>query len=149
MKGPFTPALALAFLLGSPAAQAGLEYVTTGRPAILYDAPSAAADKVAIVGEGYPLEVLVRIEGWLKVRDYDGALLWIETAAAQGRPSVMVTASTAYVLEKPRPDAPARFRATQGVLLEVLSPRSEAGWIKVRHPQAGEGYVKLEDIWGQ
>jgi SH3-like domain-containing protein len=144
-----TAALALAVLLNCPAARAGLDYVTTGRPATLYDAPSAAADKVAIVGAGYPLEVVVRTESWLKVRDHDGALSWIEASAAQGKPSVMVTAATAYVLEKPQPDAPARFRVTQGVLLEMLGPGGEPGWIKVRHPQGGEGYLSLRDIWGQ
>lgn len=142
-------ALAFALLLSCPAARAGFDYVTTGRPATLYDAPSAAAGKIAIVGAGYPLEVLVRTETWFKVRDHGGALLWIEASAAQGKPAVMVTAATTYVLEKPQPDAPARFRVTQGVLLEILGPGGEPGWIKVRHPQGGEGYLNLRDIWGQ
>jgi SH3-like domain-containing protein len=145
----FHAALALAFLLSSPAAQAGFDYVTTGRPAILYDAPSAAAGKIAIVGAGYPLEVLVKIENWFKVRDHSGALLWIEASAAQGKPAVMVTAATAYALEKPEPGAPARFRANQGVLLEIAGNSTEPGWIKVSHPQGGEGYLNLRDIWGQ
>lgn len=141
--------LAIALLLSCPAARAGFDYVTSGQPAILYDAPSTAAEKIAIVGAGYPLEVLVRTENWLKVRDHSGALLWIEASAAQGKPAVMVTAATAYALEKPQPDAPARFRVTQGVLLEILGPSGEPGWIKVRHPQGGEAYVNLRDIWGQ
>ena len=145
----FTAALALALLAASPAAQAGFDYVTAGLAAILYDAPSIAAGKVAIVGAGYPLEVLVRTESWLKVRDHDGALLWIEAAAAQGKPAVMVTAASTYALEKPLPGAAARFRVTQGVSLEVLGPGGEPGWIKVRHPQGGDGYLNLRDIWGQ
>lgn len=149
MTRGFSATLAFALLLSCPGARAGFDYVTSGRPAILYDAPSAAAEKIAIVGAGYPLEVLVRTENWLKVRDHDGALLWIEASAAQGKPAVMVTAATAYALEKPQPDASARFRITQGVLLEILGPGGEPGWIKVRHPQGGEGYLNLRDIWGQ
>ena len=142
-------ALALALLLSCTVARAGFDYVTSGRPAILYDAPSVAAAKIAIVGAGYPLEVLVRTEAWLKVRDHDGALLWIEASAAQGKPAVMVTSTAADALEKPQPDAPARFRVAKGVLLEVLGPGGEPGWIKVRHPQGGEAYLNLRDIWGQ
>ncbi len=136
-------------MLGAQAAQAGFDYVTSGRPAILYDAPSSAAAKIAVVGAGYPLEVLVRTDKWLKVRDHDGALLWIEASAAQGKPAVMVTAATAYALEKPRPDAPARFRVSEGVLLEIAGASSEPGWVKVRHPEGGEAYISLRDIWGQ
>jgi SH3-like domain-containing protein len=142
-------ALAFASLLSAQAAHAGFDYITSGRPAILYDAPSSAAGKIAIVGAGYPLEVLVRIDNWLKVRDHDGALLWIEASAAQGKPAVMVTAATAYALEKPDDRAPARFRVSQGVLLEIAGNSSEPGWIKVRHPQGGEAYINLQDIWGQ
>lgn len=142
-------ALAFASLLSAQAAQAGFDYITSGRPAILYDAPSSAAGKIAIVGAGYPLEVLVKIDNWIKVRDHDGALLWIEASAAQGKSAVMVTAATAYALEKPDDRAPARFRVSQGVLLEIAGNSSEPGWIKVRHPQGGEAYINLQDIWGQ
>jgi SH3-like domain-containing protein len=141
--------VALASLLSATAAQAGFDYVTSGRPAILYDAPSSAAGKIAMVGTGYPLEVLVRIDNWLKVRDHDGALLWIEASAAQGKPTVIVTADTAYALERPDDRAPARFRVSQGVLLEIAGKSSESGWIRIRHPQGGEAYINLRDIWGQ
>lgn len=131
------------------AADAGFDYVTTSRPAILFDAPSTAANKTAVIGPGYPLEVLVRIENWLKVRDRTGDLLWIESSNAQGKPSVIVTSATANVLEKPQTDASTRYRVSQGVSLELAGDSGEPGWIKVRHPQGGEGYLSLRDIWGQ
>lgn len=146
--------LASAFLAGllltaAQIAQAGLDFVTAGRPAILYDAPSLAAKKVAAVAAGYPFEVLVRIEGWLKVRDNAGHLLWIEASAAQGKPGVMVTADSASIMEKPQTDAPTRYRVSKGVLLEVAGNSGTPGWLKVRHPQGGEGYLRVQDIWGQ
>jgi SH3-like domain-containing protein len=128
---------------------AGLDYVTTGRPTVLYDAPSTVANKTVVVGPGYPFEVLERNENWLKVRDSTGELSWMESSAAQGKPAVIVTTGTAAVLEQPRSDAPTRYHVSRNVTLERTGESGEPGWIKVRHPQGGEGYVRLQDIWGQ
>ena len=144
-----TATLAGTFFIAAQTALAGFDFVTTSRPAILYDAPSVAANRTAIIGPGYPLEVLVRIENWLKVRDRTGELLWIESSNAQGKPSVIVTSASANVLEKPQPDASTRYRVSQGVSLELAGDSGEPGWLKVRHPQGGEGYLSLRDIWGQ
>jgi SH3-like domain-containing protein len=142
-------ALAAVLLSLAQGALADLDYVTTGRPAILYDGPSTAANKTVVVGAGHPFEVLERNENWLKVRDSAGDLLWIESAATQGRPAVIVTATTAAVLERPQFDAPTRYRVSQNVTLERVGESTEPGWIKVRHPQGGDGYMRLQDIWGQ
>ena len=40
---------------------------------VLYDAPSVKARKLYIVNRGYPLEVVVQVEGWIKVRDAAGS----------------------------------------------------------------------------
>ena len=141
--------LASALLMAAQVALAGFDYITTSRPAILYDAPSTEGDKRAVVGPGYPLEVLVRLENWLKVRDRTGELLWIESSNAQGKPSVIVTSATANVLEKPQSDAPTRYHVTEGVTLELAGDSGQPGWVKVRHPQGGEGYLSLMDVWGQ
>jgi SH3-like domain-containing protein len=135
--------------LGAQAAYADLDYVTTGRPAILYDGPSSTSSKIAVVSAGYPLEVVVRSGNWLKVRDDTGQLLWIESASAQGKPGVMIITDQATILEKPQSDAPVNYKVTKGVLLELLGNASEPGWLKVRHPQGGEGYLPLQDVWGQ
>jgi len=69
-------------MLANPAS--ALEYRSTGRAAILYDAPSTAAGKLAVAGSGLPLEVVVDTDTWVKVRDYPGRLAWIEKAALDG-----------------------------------------------------------------
>ena len=47
-------------------------------PAIAYDAPSVKAKKLFVASRDYPLEVIVNIEGWVKVRDAAGDLFWVE-----------------------------------------------------------------------
>jgi flagellar basal body rod protein FlgF len=72
------PAFLLAgLLLALSAPASALEYRSTSRPALLYDAPSTAAGKVAIAGSGLPLEVIVDTDQWVKVRDHSGRRAWV------------------------------------------------------------------------
>ncbi len=43
--------------------------VTAEAPTVLYDAPSAKARPLFVYGRDVPVEVLVNVEGWTKVRD--------------------------------------------------------------------------------
>ncbi|MFN3750548.1 MAG: SH3 domain-containing protein [Thiobacillus sp.] len=141
---------AAALLLALAAPAAALEYRNTGRPAILYDAPSAAAGRVAIAGAGLPLEVVVDTGAWVRVRDHGGRLTWIEKAALDGPRSVMVQSDTAAVRQQPRADAGLAFRAVRGVLLEVRPGEAgPPGWLAVRHANGLSGWIAVNQVWGQ
>lgn len=124
-----------------------LEFVTTRQPAILYDAPSTSAIKVAVLSPGYPLEKLVTAAGWAKVRDETGKLAWIEESTLGGKRTVLVTAPVIQAMESPKEDAAVRFRAARSVALELL-PGQDGGWVKVQHASGQQGYVRIRDVWG-
>jgi SH3-like domain-containing protein len=137
-------ALALALAAGPCAA----EFRSVGdRPAILYDAPSARADKLFAVTRLYPFEVLVKLDQWTKVRDANGEVGWIENGALGDRAMAAVTVPVADVRASPDPQAPLVFEAYKQVLLEVLEPPAN-GWVKVRHRDGKEGYVRVSHVWG-
>lgn len=138
-------AAGLILALAMPAS--ALDFVSTQRPAILYDAPSTAAEKVGVISAGYPLEKLVTAAGWTKVRDNSGKLAWIEEAALSDKRTLLVVVPVALVMESPREDAPVSFRAAQGVVLDLL-PGQETGWAKVLHASGKQGYARLRDVWG-
>jgi SH3-like domain-containing protein len=117
------------------------------RPAILYDAPSARADKLFAVTRLYPFEVLVKLDQWTKVRDANGEVGWIENGALGDRAMAAVTVPVADVRASPDPQAPLVFEAYKQVLLEVLGPAAN-GWVKVRHRDGQEGYVRVSHVWG-
>ena len=96
-KNLIVAALALAF--AAPAA--ALDFRTTTRAAILYDAPSQFASKVAVVGVGVPFEVFVETESWIKVRDVTGRLVWLDKSALGTARNVMVNVDEARVLHQP------------------------------------------------
>lgn len=124
-----------------------LDFASTLRPAILYDAPSSAAGKIAVISVGYPLEKVVSTTGWIKVRDETGKLAWVEESALSPKRTLLVSAAVAQVMEKPMEDSPARFRVARGGVLDMLLPE-EGGWVKVRHASGQEGYMRIRDVWG-
>jgi SH3-like domain-containing protein len=132
--------------LGLPAAAA--EYRTVGeRPAILYDAPSAKADRLFVASRFYPLEVLVRLDQWTKVRDVNGEVAWVENRSLGDRRTALVTVPLADVRAGPNPQTPLAFEAYKHVLLEVLEPPAE-GWVKVRHRDGQQGFIRVAHVWG-
>jgi len=114
--------------------------------AILYDGPSVKSSKLFVVNRGYPLEVVVTIEGWVKVRDANGAFAWIEGKQLTDKRTVMVKVALAQVRSKPEDGSPVAFQAQQNVLLEVVSVTG--GWVQVRHGEGGTGYVRAQQVWG-
>ena len=127
------------------------EFHATSDVAIPYDAPSLKAKPLFVLGRDYPLEVIVSVEGWLKVRDASGTVAWVEKRLVGDRRTVVVRAPVAEVLVSPEPNAPVVFKAEQSVLLELADPTyasSTPGWAKVRHRDGQAGFVRIQQVWG-
>ena len=136
---------ALATFAGSHAAGADYRSVWENA-AVLYDAPSAKAKKLYVVSHGYPLEIVVVVEGWSKVRDASGELTWIESKLLADRRTVLVKVPLAQVREAADDNAPVAFQAQQNVLLELLEVAG--GWLRVRHRDGQSGFVRVAQVWG-
>ena len=115
--------------------------------AVLYDAPSAKAKKLYVVSHGYPVEVVIVVEGWSKVRDASGEMTWIESKQLSDKRTVMVRMPLAQVREAADDNAPVAFQAQQNVLLELLEVTG-AGWLRVRHRDGQTGFVRVAQVWG-
>ena len=114
---------------------------------ILYDAPSVRAGKLFVVSRGYPLEVVVTVQGWVKVRDAAGTLSWAESKSLGTRRTVMVKTPGASVVESPEEKSPVVFRAQQNVILDFVDAEP-AGWLRVKHPDGATGFVRTTQVWG-
>jgi len=124
------------------------EYRSLGeRAAILYDAPSLKADRLFVASRLYPFEVLVKLDQWTKVRDANGEVAWIENRSLGDRATVLVTVPLADVRAAPNAQAPLVFEAYKQVVLEVSEPAVE-GWLKVRHRDGQQGFIRVAHVWG-
>ncbi|HEX4331200.1 MAG TPA: SH3 domain-containing protein [Usitatibacter sp.] len=137
-----------AALLAAALPAAAAEYRSLGAaPAVLYDAPSSKADRLFVASRYYPFEVLVKLDQWTKVRDVNGEVAWVENKALGERQTAMVTVPLADVRAAPNAQAPLVFEAYKQVLLEVLEPPAD-GWVKVRHRDGQQGYIRTAHIFG-
>ena len=126
---------------------ANAEYRSVDTATVLYDAPSQRGSKLFVIKRETPVEVVVSLEGWAKVRDADGGLAWIEKRFLAERRSVIVTADRAEVRQGADEGSPLVFDAEKNVALEYLES-VPGGWIKVRHRDGPSGFVRAKEVWG-
>lgn len=143
-------------LLGAASSAAvAAEFRSTADPAtVLYDAPSTKSKGLYVLGRDTPLEVIVVLEGWIKVRDVGGSIGWIEKKSLAERRTLVVRVPLAEVRATPDDAAPLVFRAELNVLLEPAEAATSTtttatpGWIKVRHRDGQTGYVRVAQVFG-
>jgi SH3-like domain-containing protein len=138
---------AFALFCGASAVYA-VEYVSVSEiNAILYDAPSIKSKKLFVVNRYMPLEQIVVLDNWVKVRDKSGGLFWIEKRLLSSTRYVFALLPLVDVLEQPQNGAKRLFQVRQQIALEWLEATG-SGWIKVRHQDGEVGYVRSADVWG-
>lgn len=139
--------LLLVLLAVAPLAAAAEFRSIADNAVIMYDAPSAKANPLYVASRYYPVEVIVQLDNWTKVRDVAGDLAWVEKKELSDTRTVVVTAELADVREKPEDNAPLVFQARQGVALEIVELGAGA-WVKVRHRDGQSGFVRTDQVWG-
>ncbi len=115
--------------------------------AITYDAPSKEASKLYILGGGYPVEVIVNLGDWIKVRDNQGGLSWVESTSLTTKRTVLVLAQTDL---KASEDMTSALVATiaKDVVLELMAGGANTNWVKVKHRDGITGFVQVNKLWG-
>lgn len=136
-----------AMLAGAAVSAHALDYRSIAAPAILYDAPSAKSKPLYVINAGTPVESVVPMEGWVKVRDMQGTLAWVESKQLSDKRTVQVRAERAQVLAQANDKAAQVFEAERDVVLDLLESAGN-GWVKVRHRDGQIGYVKTLQVWG-
>jgi SH3-like domain-containing protein len=142
------PRIAAAIAFAIAAGPAAAEFRALGDHAtVLYDAPSVKADRLFVASRFYPFEVLVKLDQWTKVRDVNGEVAWVENKSLGDRQTVLVTVPLADVRAAPGAQSPLVFEAYKQVLLEIVEPPAD-GWVKVRHRDGQQGYIRVAHVWG-
>jgi SH3-like domain-containing protein len=124
-----------------------LDYRSVVEAALLYDAPSQQAKPLFVIARGTPVESVVALDAWVKIRDPKGDLTWIEKRQLTDRRTVLVTADRAQVRTQTDDKATIVFEAEKDVVLELLDS-APAGWAKVRHRDGLQGYIRASQVWG-
>jgi SH3-like domain-containing protein len=134
---------------------AAADFRATNDPAtVLFDAPSARAKPLFVYGRDVPVESLVSVEGWTKIRDASGTIGWIQSKLLSDRRVIVVRAAVADVRAAADDASPVVFRADRDVILEIAEAAATPatttmpGWVKVRHRDGQTGFVRLSQVFG-
>lgn len=140
---------ALALLLAGLAAQSAwaLDYLSVAEASALYDAPSQKARPLFAIAAGTPVEAVVTLDAWVKVRDAKGDLAWIEKRNLTQKRMVIVRFDRAQVRAQADDKAPLAFEAEKDVVLEWVEA-GPLGWARVRHRDGQGGFVRASQVWG-
>jgi len=139
-------AVSILLALAGPAAAAEFRSIAENGT-LMYDAPSIRAKKLFAASRLYPVEIVINIDTWAKVRDHAGDLVWVEKKALSDKRTVIVTAAVAEARQTASDQAVLVFQAQQGVALDIAEPPA-GGWIRVRHLDGATGYVRISQVWG-
>lgn len=132
-----------------PLTASALEFKSVSVPkAVLYDAPSGSAKKILLLNQHYPVEIIVNLGDWLKVRDAEGGISWVEAKHLSSKRMVIVSTNQAEIRQAA--DAASSLVATleKDVLLEVADAKLSNGWLKVKHRDGITGYILISSTWG-
>lgn len=124
-----------------------IDYRSLAESVAAYDAPSAKSKPLFVVLAGTPVELVVSLDGWSKVRDSRGDLAWVEKKFLSEKRNVMVRLERAQVRATADDKAALVFEAEREVLLELLEA-APGGWVKVRHRDGQSGFLKAPQVWG-
>jgi len=137
------------FLLvcGLAAPALALDYLSIAEPAAMYDAPSQKAQPLFAIAAGTPVEAVVNLDAWVKVRDSKGDLAWVEKRNLSQKRTVIVKADKAEVRVQADDNAAIAFTAEHDVVLDWVEP-GPLGWAHVKHRDGQAGFVKATHVWG-
>lgn len=115
--------------------------------AILYDAPSPQGNKLFILSQGYPVEVVVVLADWIKVRDKQGVLSWIEVKQLSSNRTLLIAVNGAEVKQTPEITGVLVGRLEKDVVVDFVEP-AKAGWVKIKHRDGLTGFIQTSAVWG-
>lgn len=115
--------------------------------AVLFDAPSAQAKKLYLLWQGYPVEIIVNLGDWVKVRDNQGGLTWVESKNLSPNRTVIVVQEQAPMYQSADAGSAVVSQLQKDVVLDYIEPAA-GGWAKVKHRDGLTGYVQANAVWG-
>ena len=119
------------------------------KQAVLFEGPSNTTDKVFIVTEGYPLEVLVSLKDWKKVKDHNGKISWIESKNTPNERTVLITKEDAVIFNEANEKSHKLANVEKFVVLKLNSPILVGNWAQVKTQIEGLiGFVNAKEVWG-
>jgi SH3-like domain-containing protein len=134
------------FFLVTPLVQAR-EMVSIARGEVnMRSGPGTRYEAQWGLSRGYPLSVVGRKGGWIKVTDFENDKGWVLRSLTNRTPHHVVKSSIANIRSTPGTRARIVGKAVYGDVLRTLERRGD--WVKVRHERGTTGWIARRLVWG-
>jgi len=119
------------------------------KQAVLFEGPSNTTEKMFIVTEGYPLEVLVSLKDWKKVKDHNGKISWIESKYTHHERTVLILKDNAVIFNQANDKSHKLANVDKFVVLKLNSSMLFGSWAQVKTQIEGLiGFINSKEVWG-
>ncbi len=141
---------ALFLLLVSGSARAEVMSVK-GSTVNLRFGPGKEYEVMCKYGAGFPVNVVERKDGWLKVKDFEDDSGWISDKLVSDTQYVIIKTSRGRkskvnIRQEPSRKSDIIGKGYYGVVLKKLAEKS--GWTEVEHESGVRGWIKSDFLWG-
>jgi len=138
--------LGLVFLLIFASA-AHAEMVSISRAkAKMHTGPGEKYSTKFELGVGYPLKVISRQGGWLKVTDFEEDGGWVNAKQVGKTPYMIVEDKKTIIRNGPGETQRVVGNANRGVVLRTIKHKKD--WVQVKHESGLTGWVERDTLWG-
>jgi SH3-like domain-containing protein len=104
-------------------------------------------DPVAFTADKfYPVKVVERKAGWVRVTDFEGEKAWVLGEMLSKEKSVVIKADKTNVKAKADPKSKTIFTAGKGAAFKVV--KSQGKWLLIQHSDGDRGWVLKDATWG-
>lgn len=151
-----TPTYRPHWLVAIAIALAGLTFAATAQAATMVsvarnwiyarNGPGTNHQALWQLGRGYPLRVVGRSHGWLKVRDFENDESWVLGKLTNRTPHMVVKVDNAHLRSGPGTKYRIVEQAVYGDTLRTL--QVDAKWVKVRTPSGKTAWISRKLVWG-
>ncbi len=140
-----TTALSSALVMSSALLSMAAEFVSVTKDGVnLRSGPGTNYEAIYQLPHHYPLRVLSKKDGWVKIEDYEGDKGWIYSKLVSSTPYVIVKSNECNVRSGPGTGNEKVGSVTREVVLRKVS--SQGDWVQVSHPKI-DGWIHQSLIW--
>ncbi len=138
-------ALALPVLLIPGLASAEVLSVKTASANFRVEAHEASKIKFS-ADRFFPVEVVERKKGWVKVKDFEGDVAWVAEKVLGKDPTIVISSDRANIRETPSTTGDVLFKVERGEVFKI-EERKDA-WLKVVDTRGDGGWIRGDMTWG-
>ncbi len=108
--------------------------------------PSVKNEILYTADKNYPVKVLKRQKGWIRVEDFQGDKGWVLEKLLSKEKALVVKKEKANIREKSSTKSKIIFTAAQGAAFRVI--KISGKWALVQHSDGDRGWIHLSLTWG-